>query len=286
MLNELKIELPHTTLAALVNTTTISPSKPTLLFLHGYLDNANSFIDLIPHLKQWQCIAVDMVGHGKSAHRSADAHYHLPDYAYDLHQLITTLQLSNVVLVGHSLGAIVCSLYAATKPIELKGFIAIESCGPLAAPDSTTSEQLTACFESRHKAQSAIKNPTSMEHVIRARCSISDLSEKQARIILSRNILELDGNLRWCTDKRLRTTSVYRMTEEQANNILNNIVCPRLIILGNQGFEKVKTNIDCRKLAFQNTPLYTFNGGHHVHMNATKEVSSCIKTYSTLFFSE
>lgn len=286
MLNELQIELSHITLAALTTTNTIKPEKPTLLFLHGYLDNANSFADLLPELSDWQCIAVDMAGHGRSEHRSAGAHYHLIDYAYDLHQIINTLKLEKVVLVGHSLGAIVCSVYASTQAKQLCGFVAIESCGPLSAPEDTTSHQIAACFESRLKAQSAIKNPTSMTKIIKARCAISDLTEAQACAILSRNIEKVeDGQLRWLTDKRLRTTSAFRMTEHQANDILNNIRCPRILILGNQGFDKVKAGIEQRKEAFNNVPAFTFDGGHHVHMSSAKEVSMCIKKHAHAFIS-
>lgn len=286
MLNDFHIRLPHITLSALSNRSSIQSSKPTLLFLHGFLDNASSFANLLPELDNWQCIAVDMAGHGHSEHRSLGAHYHLPDYAYDLHQIINTLQLKQVVLVGHSLGAIVCSLYAATQTKELCGFVAIESCGPLSAPEATTSQQLAACFESRVKNQSAIKHPKSMASVVKARCTISDLTETQATIILTRNIQKDEhGHLRWRTDKRLRTTSAFRMTEHQAIDILSNITCPRVLILGNQGFDKVKANIQQRREVFNDVPLFTFDGGHHVHMSSVKEVSLCIHKHAHAFIS-
>lgn len=286
MLNEVKIRLPHITLAALSNRTTIDASKPTLLFLHGYLDNANSFGELLSELGDWQCIAVDMAGHGHSEHRGIGAHYHLPDYAYDLHQIISTLELQKVVLIGHSLGAIVCSLYAATQAKELCGFIAIESCGPLSAPEETTSHQLKLCFESRVKSHSPIKHPTSMASVVKARCIVSDLSEAQATTILTRN-LENDesGSLRWRTDKRLRTASAFRMTEPQANDILINITCPRILILGYQGFDKVKAGVEQRIEGFNDVPIFTFDGGHHVHMVSVNDVSLCIIKHANAFIS-
>jgi len=286
MLNELKIRLPHITLAALSNTASIDAEKPTLVFLHGFLDNANSFEHLVSELSHFQCIAVDMAGHGHSEHRSAGAHYHLSDYAYDLHQIIKVLQLEQVILVGHSLGAIVCSIFAATQAKELRGFIAIESCGPLSAPDETTSEQLNTCFVSRDKAQSPIKHPKNMASIVKARCLISDLTNAQATSILTRNIqTDESGQLRWRTDKQLRTASAFRMTEPQANNILKNIRCPRLLILGNQGFEKVKKGLEARKEAFHKVPVVRFEGGHHVHMSANKAISSTILEYIPAFIS-
>jgi pimeloyl-ACP methyl ester carboxylesterase len=286
MLNEVHFTLPHIRLAALSNRTKIHANKPTLIFLHGYLDNAASFCELLPALNDWQCIAVDMAGHGHSEHRSEGAHYHLADYAYDLHQLIETLKLQQVILVGHSLGAIVCSLYASTQATELKGFIAIESCGPLSASEETTSLQLRDCFTSRSKSQSPIKHPKDMDSIVKARRLISDLNTTQASTILSRNIqTDENGVLTWLTDKRLRTASPFRMTESQAVNVLQNITCPRILILGNQGFEKVKVNIEQRKGAFDEVPIFTFEGGHHVHMSSHSEVSECILKHVNTFIS-
>jgi hypothetical protein len=285
MLIDTQIRLPQLNMAALSNRDPLKSNKPTLVFLHGYLDNANSFATLLPLLSDYQCICIDMAGHGKSQHRSGDAHYHLSDYAYDLYQLILTLQLSNFVLVGHSLGAIVASLYAATQPQGLSGFIAIESCGPLSEKSDSTAKQLSNCFTSRARANNPIKQPTSLEAVVKARCAISDLSTEQAVLIISRNlIIDIKGKVQWRTDKRLRTKSPMRMTEEQVCNILDNVTCQRILILGNQGFEKIKIAIKARSSVFFEAPVFTFSGGHHVHLESTGDVADCIHKYAKQFF--
>ncbi|OFA31602.1 hypothetical protein BAE46_07780 [Glaciecola punicea] len=285
MLYETQIKLPHLSLAALANSEVIDPRKPTLVCLHGFLDNANSFATLIPLLNNYQCVAIDMAGHGKSEHRSIDAYYHLSDYAYDVYQLIVTLQLRNFALLGHSLGAIVSSLYASTRPKGLRGFIAIESCGPLTQSADTTAAQLRECFISRAKANKAIIHPRNIEAVVKSRCAVSDLSPKHAQQIMIRNLkTDAVGNLQWRTDKRLRTNSAMRMTEEQASSVLANIECPRLLILGNQGFEKIKAAIALRDPVFFDVPISTFEGGHHVHLESVTPVANCIDKYCAHFF--
>jgi len=79
---EMTFTIPNRKIAALSNGQT---GKPLLLMVHGWLDNSASFTKLIPLLNEFHVIAIDLPGHGKSSHRSADAHYHLLDYVHDLH---------------------------------------------------------------------------------------------------------------------------------------------------------------------------------------------------------
>ena len=51
------------------------PGFTPIIALHGWLDNAASFDHLIPLMNNVHVIALDMMGHGKSSHRSADSFY-------------------------------------------------------------------------------------------------------------------------------------------------------------------------------------------------------------------
>lgn len=277
MIKESIVALPHTNVATLQNDS--ANSDVTLIFVHGYLDNAHSFLPMLPYFTDVNWIAIDLVGHGKSPHRSPDAHYHLVDYAFDLACLIEQLKLRKVILVGHSLGAIVSSIVASSQASCLKGFIAIESMGPLSEPDNTSAQQISASLQSRLKAQQAIKQPKSLDDVVKARCRVSDLSPHNAELIMQRNVkINNNGSVEWSSDKRLRTLSPLRLTEGQALNILDAIICPRAVILGDKGFEKVKVGINKRQAQFKDVPLYTFAGGHHVHMESAKDVAEKINT--------
>lgn len=57
------------------------------LCLHGWLDNAASFLPLLKHLSQPYVVAIDWPGHGKSSHKSLDNQYHFVDYIETLYQL-------------------------------------------------------------------------------------------------------------------------------------------------------------------------------------------------------
>jgi len=81
------------------------PSKPMILALHGWLDNAASFIPLAPYLTDYYVLALDLPGHGLSSHRPNGSHYHLMDFVYDLHELIEQQQWQDILLVGIRWGA-------------------------------------------------------------------------------------------------------------------------------------------------------------------------------------
>lgn len=252
-------------------------SQHPLIFVHGFLDNAASFSLLTPYLHTQYCVAIDLPGHGKSSHRSHDAHYHLTDYVYDLHSLIQSNQWTQITLVGHSLGGIICSIYASLYPEHVQTLVCIESVGPLCEPEFTTASQLRASMDSRDKVKAAIKHPESLEQVVAARLRVSDLSEQNARMILRRNIEDKSGQLNWRTDKRLRTKSAIRLTPNQAMDLIENIQCRFNLVLGKQGFPKLKRLFKQRKGLFKHLEMITLPGGHHVHMESPEDVAKFIQ---------
>jgi pimeloyl-ACP methyl ester carboxylesterase len=252
-------------------------SQHPLIFVHGFLDNAASFSTLTPYLQNQYCVAIDLPGHGKSAHRSHDAHYHLIDYVYDLHSLIKANHWTQCTLVGHSLGGIICSIYTSLYPELVQTLVCIESVGPLCEPEFTTVSQLRASMDSRDKAKAPIKHPGSLEQVVEARLRVGDLSKQNAHRILSRNIEDKYGQLTWRTDKRLRTKSAMRLTPNQAMDIIENIQCRFNLVLGKQGFTKLRRFLEQRKGLFRDLETVELPGGHHVHMESPAEVAKFIQ---------
>ncbi|WP_395345388.1 alpha/beta fold hydrolase [Ningiella sp. W23] len=232
---------------------------------------------MLSKFTNFACVAIDLAGHGKSMHRSDDAHYHLTDYVYDIHQLLLEQKWTKVNLIGHSLGGIICSIYAASFPEHVNKLICIETCGPLCEKENTTVAQLKASMQSRERAKGDIKHPDSLQSLVSARTRISDLSEQNAALILERNLRLADNRLKWRTDKRLRTKSAIRLTHAQAMNVIENILCPTYVILGNSGFEKVKLLCEQRAGKFKNVSISEFKGGHHVHMEAVDEIADYIQ---------
>lgn len=103
-----------------------------VVFLHGTGDNARTWDLLAPYLaSQFRVIALDQRGHGKSGWAVPPA-YRCGDYMLDLAALIDSLGLEGIILLGHSMGALHASLYAALNPRRVSALIHvdIEPCPP------------------------------------------------------------------------------------------------------------------------------------------------------------
>ena len=83
-LQPVEFQLPHICLRGLSNQQT---GKPIVLALHGWLDNANSFVPISSYFEAYHFIALDWPGHGHSDHRPSGCDYQQLDYVDDLHQL-------------------------------------------------------------------------------------------------------------------------------------------------------------------------------------------------------
>ncbi|MCV2885097.1 alpha/beta hydrolase [Aestuariibacter sp. AA17] len=251
--------------------------KPLLLALHGWLDNAASFLPLSKYLSQYHIVALDFAGHGKSAHRPAGAHYHLLDYVHDLHQVVEQQRWTSFTLLGHSMGGIIATLYAATFPEYIEKLITIESFGPLTKPAADAPSQLKTAIESRiANEKSDIRHPTQLETVVSARQKAGDMSRESAQLLVSRNLDLSSEPMKWKTDRKLRTTSSLRLTEPQAEAFMSAITCPVLTIMGTKGFDMMKKALSERQSMVKQLKIVTCQGGHHLHMDNPLDVAEQI----------
>lgn len=253
--------------------------------LHGYLDNAASMQALAPHLTSYRYIAIDLAGHGHSSHRPIGAYYNQADYLQDLHALIEAQGFKDVILIGHSLGGILVTMYAALFPENVKAVVSIDACGPLTQSEETSQQQMRDALLSRfnktqnkmHSAPAKVKPAVKLEDAVTARCKISDMQPEHARQILARNMTKTDdGTTSWCSDPMLRTKSVLRLTEAQAKNLMESILCPILFIGASDSFKNLPQVFEKRKGWFKSAQYEQFVGGHHIHMEKVNDVGSRI----------
>jgi len=263
-----------------------------VLCLHGWLDNAASFLPLMScfeeELANKRVIAIDWPGHGNSSHRSLDAHYHFIDWVYDLLQLFETNQWQPVDIVAHSMGGMVASAFAAAFPEKVKSLTLIDSIGFISNKAEQTTQQLRDGMLSRFKSsalynkQSGIKKKNyhvSIDSAIQARVNVSDLQFEHAKLIVERGLIKEAQGYRWRSDARLRNTSPYRLTLKQAQQFIRDIQCPVQLLYGSDGMDMVSSGIKNFGDLFQNFANFELKGGHHVHMEQPKKAAELIKCF-------
>lgn len=257
-----------------------SPDKPLVFALHGWLDNANSFLPISDYLTDYQVIAIDLPGHGWSSHRGTDAHYHFFDWIQDMYELFQQQEWQQVYYLGHSMGGIIGTFFASVFPERVKKLICMESIGAYTKSEESTIEQIRESILSRVKMRTKKKRVhETIESAVTARASAGEFSREIAEILVSRNIEKLDDGYSWRTDQRLRTLSSLRLTEEQAKVILQGIDCETLIIAGEKGYDSVKQWRDSRLSVMKKGRFIELPGGHYLHMEQPEVVAEQIRCF-------
>ena len=111
---------------------------PTLVVLYGWGDVSASFQFVVDELPgNWRIVAPDWRGFGLTQWN--DGPYWFPDYLADLDALLEHYSPDEPAsIVGHSMGAIVASLYAGIRPERVSRFANLEGFGLwVSAPGET-----------------------------------------------------------------------------------------------------------------------------------------------------
>ncbi|EGU51236.1 starvation lipoprotein Slp-like protein [Vibrio tubiashii ATCC 19109] len=250
----------------------------SVVFLHGWLDNAASFESVMASLHtlkpDWHLCAIDLPGHGLSSHKEASNFYPFHDYIDDVYQFLANLSPNRLVLVGHSLGALIASCYSAAFPEQVSGLVQIEGYGPLAEKAQDTVSRLREGVLSRQRIR---RKPTrvmlSEQEAIERRAKVNQIQSELIAPIILRGLEAHQSGWIWRHDVKLQSQSLYRMSFEHAESFRLQVTCPQLVILGNEGFSYLQSfQLD----ASDSTHFEMIEGGHHCHLQAPSRVSNLI----------
>jgi pimeloyl-ACP methyl ester carboxylesterase len=99
---------------------------PVIVFVHGIASSAATFDKVIPLLSdEYRCIAIDLLGFGDSP-APEGAGYTIEEHVASIDETIRSLRLpAPFVLVGHSLGSLLCARYAALYPEHVSRLVLV-----------------------------------------------------------------------------------------------------------------------------------------------------------------
>lgn len=248
------------------------PEAVPVLCLHGWLDNAASFSALGPLLKGCYVVAPDLTGHGKSQHRSLDATYQIWDDLPEVLGIIEALGWTRLNLLGHSRGAIIASLFAASFPERVTSLVMLDAVGPEPVPASHFPQQMRKFLDDKGRLLARNDRIFSTVDAAVARRRERGLSADAARLLVQRNLKPCEGGYTWTTDPRLHGASAVKLGEEQVAAVLGSLSMPTLLLLAQDGL--IRRHKELEAVARRSIPELTLtyvDGDHHFHMEAVVE---------------
>lgn len=254
-------------------------SSLPVIALHGWLDNANSFVPLAARLKN-PVLAIDAAGHGYSDHRPEQAATHYIDHVRDVIAVADAQGWGKFILLGHSMGAGVACLIAATFPERVQRLLLIEGLGPPSTAEDKVAESLRKAIDGM-AALSSKRKPVypSQNAAVEARTGgFGGLDKESAALLCERGLEEADGGWTWRTDARLRLPSSLRLSEAQIEGFLRVITAPTLLVLGEQGMGG--SGLFDHRVSWVNAlTVKRLTGRHHLHMENALAVGEAIASF-------
>jgi pimeloyl-ACP methyl ester carboxylesterase len=251
-----------------------------VLCVHGWLDNAASFVPLSQHLHGMDIVALDLPGHGHSCHRHPSAHYYFMDYLWDIEAALDALGWSSCHLVGHSLGAGILSLYAATCPQRVRSLVLLDALGPGSEPAQNSTARLRKSMDYFRSPARPRKAYASLTDMIRTRQANTGLADEAARLICERSAAQKGTQYEWTNDPALYWVSPILMTEDQTLDYLAHIAAPVLSLTATPYASYVtEEKLQARRAAVAHGRHLLREGGHHFHMDQPAEVASLVGSF-------
>lgn len=128
------------------------PHQPqVLVFVHGSGDSARVWEPLMACLPEFNCIALDLPGHGALIDRPGPAEMGVDDYAAAVHAELARRGLAGVCLIGHSLGGAIALRMALDYPSRINRLVLIGTGARLRVAPDLLAEAHTAPAAAKEK---------------------------------------------------------------------------------------------------------------------------------------
>ena len=98
---------------------------PVLVFVHGWSCDASYWREQVEYFKEkYHMVLIDLAGHGRSG--SERENYTMEAFGQDVKAVVQSIGAKKVVLIGHSMGALVIAEAARLMPEKSIGLVAVD----------------------------------------------------------------------------------------------------------------------------------------------------------------
>jgi non-heme chloroperoxidase len=255
-------------------------SGPDLLLVSGWTLTVEVWEQQIEEFsKTHHVIAYDHRGHGKSDHPSYG--YRISRLAADAHQVIESLDLSDVTWVAHSMGCGVAWAYwDLYRDQHLRRFVLIDQ-PPVLASFPDWPDDLAGQFGVPHKAENvpdfvaALRSPKGEEVAAGAVEGMftSSMPQDQKAVVLQQMLL---------TSRAAASALMFSQIGLDWRDILAEITIPTLLIGGEASLFSAG-HVDTLRMAIPNSKAHVISAGdggsHMMIMESASAVNNVIRSF-------
>lgn len=259
---------------------------PRLVMLHGWMDVGASFQFLVDGLaREWEVIAPDLRGFGLSDWCREG--YWFPDYYADLEALLDLYQPAGpALIVGHSMGGVIASIYAGIRPNRVARLVSMEGLG-LARHKPDQAPQRYEQWLDQLKEPSAFRPYRSFDEVAaRLRKTNPRLSPERAAFLAQHWAKRLEnGEIALLSDPAHRMVNPYLFRIDEAIACWRRVTAPVLLVSGRQSeipgrMKDTPEQLAERKGAFRNhREIELDEAGHMMHHDQPERLARIIEDF-------
>jgi pimeloyl-ACP methyl ester carboxylesterase len=280
-MKSLTLSTPIGEFSALRNDSPESAQK--ILAIHGWLDNRASFIPMLPFMDASDFVAVDLPGHGYSAHRSGNQFGYLADFVQTIPMILDALGWQQCHLVGHSMGGGVACIYTACSPKRIQTLSLIDLLGPLSSEAKEAPIKMAKALKDYSAWDPTRKRYfDDLDAAVKARMlgSAFPLDYNNSKLIMEYTQTSPKG-LQLMSDPRLKFASPFSFTEDQVLAFIKNIQQPVLLAYASEGILNQLKSTSKRLTSYADLTRLDLKGGHYVHMEQPKSVAKAVLELAT-----
>lgn len=264
-----------------------SGAATTALLLHGFMDAAATWDLVAPQLAEagLRVLAPDLRGFGDGPRLPPGGYYYFPDYVLDVTEIVEALVPagSPLVVVGHSMGGSVATLYAGCFPERVTKLVVIEGMGPPDSDHAHSADRMRRWIDEVRAVRA--RDPKSMASREEALRRLAGNHPRVDRAVIETRLDALarpleGGRLAWKADPLHATRTPVPYFSESFKSFARRITCPVLFVSGGPlGWHP--PDEDDRLAAYPHLERIEIpDAGHMMHWSRPDDLSRAIVQFS------
>ncbi|NCS89303.1 MAG: 2-succinyl-6-hydroxy-2,4-cyclohexadiene-1-carboxylate synthase [Ignavibacteria bacterium CG_4_9_14_3_um_filter_36_18] len=253
-----------------------SGEKEIIIFLHGFSGSTREWENVLPIISSsYDCVAVDLIGHGLSESPDSPLYYSSSSIVSQLHNLISQLPTKKIILAGYSMGGRAALSLAVRYPWTIKALI-LESTSPGIINENDRAarkrnDELLADFINEKGIEEFVNYWINIDLFKNQKKLSEDKLQKQIKEKLKNNKIGLVNSL-----MGFGTGVMPHLYDE-----LNKLNFPILLLTGEFDIKFTKINFNI-KSSFRNASYVIIkDAGHNIHFEQPEIFASEVNLFLT-----